>query len=142
VTLLLACLLAAAFMAGLSAFVGAVHYPLFARVGVEGWTAYHRAHGTRTTAVVAAPMAVHLATALVLAAAPPDGVGRGAAAAGAALAAGTWALTAIAAALHGRIGADLDPRALRALLAVHHARTALWSAHAILLAVMIDRAAG
>ena len=59
-TLLLAVLLATAFMAGLSWFISVVHYPLFALVGEAEWTAYHAAHSTRTTYVVLPPMAVEL----------------------------------------------------------------------------------
>lgn len=139
-TLLLACLLAAAYMAGLSWFVGAVHYPLFAGVGAEGWRDYHHRHSDRTTLVVLPAMVVELATAAWIAADPPAGVDRAAAVAGLALAAGTWVLTAFAARAHGRIGDPLDPLVHRSLLLVHHARTALWSAHALLLAVLVAQA--
>jgi hypothetical protein len=137
VTLLLVCFAAAAFMAGLSWFVGVVHYPLFAGVGADGWASYHRRHSDRTTIVVVVPMLVELVTAGLIALDPPGGVPGGAALAGLALAGATWLLTAEASRIHGTLGAGLDPRPHRRLLAVHHARSVLWSAHAVLVATMI-----
>ena len=141
-TLLLVCLVAASFMAGLSWFVGVVHYPLFPGVGAEGWGAYHRRHSDRTTLVVLPPMLAELVTAALIALGPPAGVDGSLALAGLALAASTWALTAPAALLHGRIGDPLDVRVHRSLLLVHHARTVCWSAHAVLVAVMAAQHAG
>lgn len=137
---LLVCLLAAAYMAGLSWFVGVVHYPLFAGVGEDGWASYHRRHSDRTTLVVLGPMVAELATAAWIVADPPSGIERAPAVAGLVLAAATWALTAVAAAQHRRLGGGLDPAVHRTLLRVHHARTALWSAHAVLAAVLVASA--
>jgi hypothetical protein len=140
VTVLLVCLVAAAYMAGLSWFVGVVHYPLFTGVGAAGWRTYHRRHSDRTTAVVLAPMVAELLTAAAIAVDPPRDVGAVPAAAGLALAAGTWALTACAARLHRRIGDPLDSAEHRSLLAVHHARTALWTTHTLLVAIIVSSA--
>jgi len=141
VTVLLVCLGAAAYMAGVGWFVGVVHYPLFPAVGPAGWGEYHARHSDRTTLVVVPAMVAELGTAAWIAVAPPAGVAAGLAVAGLAVAVATWGLTAAAARLHGRLGDPLDPRAHHALLAVHHARTALWTAHAVLVAVMVARAA-
>jgi hypothetical protein len=141
VSVLLVCLVAAAYMAGVSWFVGIVHYPLFAGVGAGDWRAYHRRHSDRTTAVVAVPMVVELLAAAALAVDRPPGVGAVTAAAGLAAATATWALTVQAARLHRRIGDSLDPGAHRSLLVLHHARTALWTAHAVLVAAMVAQAA-
>ena len=132
-TALIASLLAATYMAGLSWFVGSVHYPLFARVAGDGWAAYHEEHSARTTRVVVVPMVVELVAAAWLVAAPPSGVSAAAAAGGLALAVAAWALTGVAARLH----AGLRAEDLRALLAVHHVRTAVWSAHAALAAALL-----
>jgi hypothetical protein len=141
-TVLLVCLCSAAFMAGLSWFVGAVHYPLFAGVGPAGWAGYHRRHSARTAWVVLPPMTAELATSGWLVADRPAGVPATLVAVGLALAAGTWLLTAVAARAHGRLGRErLDAGVHRALLTVHHARTALWSAHAALVAVLVAQAA-
>lgn len=140
-TVLLVCFGAAAYMAGVGWFVGIVHYPLFPAVGAAGWSAYHARHSDRTTLVVVPAMVAELGAAAWIAVAPPAGVAAGLAVAGLALAVATWALTAAAARLHGRLGDPLDPAVHRPLLAVHHARTALWTAHAVLVAVMVARAA-
>ena len=132
-TALIASLLAAAFMAGLSWFVGAVHYPLFARVAGDGWPAYHAEHSARTARVVVVPMVVELGAAAWLVADPPARVSDTAAAAGLALAIAAWALTAVAARLHSTLTAD----DLTALLAVHHVRTGVWTAHAALAAALL-----
>jgi hypothetical protein len=141
VILLLVCLAAAAFMAGLSWFVGVVHYPLFTGVGSPSWSAYHRRHSDRTTLVVVVPMLVELVAATALAVDPPTGVSAGAAGGGMALAVATWTITARASLLHRRLGDPLDPDAHRSLLAAHHVRTALWSLHAVLTAAMVTQAA-
>jgi hypothetical protein len=141
VTVLLIGFGAAAHMAGVGWFVGVVHYPLFPAVGPAGWGAYHARHSDRTTIVVVPAMTAELVAAAAIAADRPAGVAPGLAFAGLALATATWGLTAVAARLHGGLGDPLDPRTHRALLAVHHARTALWTAHAVLGAVLIARAA-
>lgn len=140
-TVLLAALVSASFMAGVSWFVGVVHYPLFAGVGAAGWTDYHRRHSDRTTLVVVLPMVVELASAVWIAVALPAGVDAATAVAALAVAILTWVLTAAAARLHGGFGDGLDPRGHRVLLRVHHARTSLWTAHALLSAVMVAAAA-
>jgi hypothetical protein len=141
VILLLVCLAAAAFMAGLSWFVGVVHYPLFTGVGGSAWSAYHRRHSDRTTLVVVAPMLAELVAATAIAVDPPNGVSAGAATAGMALAMATWAITARASLLHRRLGDPLEADAHRSLLAAHHVRTALWSLHAVLAAAMVTQVA-
>lgn len=72
-TLALANLVLAAYMAGLIWFVGVVHYPLLARVGRAQWAVYERGHRVRTTFVVAPAMLAQVPVALLLLASPPDG---------------------------------------------------------------------
>ncbi len=140
-TLLLLVLLATAMMAGLSWFVSVVHYPLFAAVGPHEWAAYHAAHTRRTGWVVIAPMVVELAGSALVLLRRPDGVGPLAAAAGLALAAGAWGVTfACSVPDHGRLAAGYDRRTGRRLERFHHLRTALWSAHAVLLCGMVAAA--
>ena len=43
-------------LVGLIWFVQVVHYPLFARIGMEEFSRYHAAHTRATTRVVALPM--------------------------------------------------------------------------------------
>lgn len=67
--LALANLAVALFLTGLTWTVQVVHYPLFALVGTDGWTAYEASHRTRITVVVAAPMLAGVALAAWLLAA-------------------------------------------------------------------------
>ena len=123
-------------MAGVGWFVGVVHYALFPAVGPAGMGRLPRAPQRPDDIVVVPANGLPSLVDGGVRSRPP-GTGRRRVPASrvaglAALAAATWALTAAAARLHGRLGDPLDPRAHRALLAVHHARTALWTAHAVL----------
>jgi hypothetical protein len=55
---LLAHLAVTLFMLGVIWFVQVVHYPLFAKVGQEGFTLYSKAHSHLTGYVVGPPMLV------------------------------------------------------------------------------------
>ena len=68
-------LFATAAMVGLIWFVQVVHYPLFARVGPDGFTTYETEHQRRTSWVVGPFMAVEGVAALVVAATLRDEVG-------------------------------------------------------------------
>ncbi len=59
-------ILAMAAMTGLIWFVQVVHYPLFSKVGSDGWRSYHNSHTSLTTYVVAPLMLIELATAILL----------------------------------------------------------------------------
>jgi hypothetical protein len=141
-TLLLIVLVATAAMAGLSAFVSVVHYPLFALVGEPGWVAYHAAHSRRTTWVVVAPMVVELAGSALLVAHRPAGVGVVGALIGLALAAAAWTVTfACSVPDHGRLAGGYDRRVGLRLERFHHLRTLLWGAHVVLLCTLVAAAA-
>lgn len=126
------------FMLGLTWFVQVVHYPLFPRVGREQFAGYHERHSALTTWVVLPPMAVELTSSILLAVNPPSAES-GLALAGAALAGSIWVLTALAAApAHGRIGRDgLDAASLRSLLAISWVRTLAWTAHAVVVVLLL-----
>lgn len=135
-------LVATAAMVGLIWFVQVVHYPLFAAVGSEGFVAYELAHQTRTAWVVGPPMALEGVTALVLLLAPPDGVGRGLAVAGAALLAAVHASTVLLQVpAHARLGTAHDPAAVRRLVRTNWIRTIGWSARAVVAVAMLVSAA-
>lgn len=55
------------FMVGVIWFVQIVHYPLFQRVGKDGFGAYERQNTRKTGYVLALPMLTELATAIALA---------------------------------------------------------------------------
>lgn len=137
-TLPLTVLIAATLMAGLSWFISVVHYPLFALVGEDGWLAYHQAHTFRTTFVVLPPMVVELVGSGLVVLDRPDGVGSTAAFAGLALAAATWGVTfGLSVPDHDRLSRGWDPAVGRRLVVGHHVRTALWSAHVVLSALIV-----
>src|SRR5210317_2033416 len=54
------------YMMGVIWFVQVVHYPLFRNIGVVEFSSYAQRHTALTTWVVAPPMLVELATALLL----------------------------------------------------------------------------
>ena len=82
---LLAHLAATLFMVGVIWFVQVVHYPLFAKVGSEGFAPYSKTHSRLTSYVVGPPMLLEAATAIVLVFYSPEGVPFVAALAGLAL---------------------------------------------------------
>ncbi len=139
-TVLVLNLAAAAYMAGVSWLVSLVVYPAFALVGAAEWAAYHRAHRLRITPVVLPGMVVELATSAWLVVAPPDGldIDRTLAWLGLALAVGTWALTGLVAVPdHDRLERSRDLTVARRLTRRHHARTLLWSLHAVVAALLV-----
>jgi hypothetical protein len=137
---LLANAAATLYMVGLTWFVQVAHYPLFSSVGKAEFVAYHRRHSDRTTLVVLPPMLVELITSILLLFDPPAGE-RGMVIAGAALAVGTWLLTAAASAIHGRIGeAGLLPALDRRLAGVSWARTVVWTAHGVVVVALLGAA--
>lgn len=54
------------YMTGVIWFVQVVHYPLFAKVGIPGFSAYQKAHVERTGWVVGLPMLVELVCAVAV----------------------------------------------------------------------------
>src|SRR5215207_7665434 len=127
--LLLANAASTLFMVGLAWFVHVVHYPLFAEVADERFLGYHELHSRRTTWVVLPPMTVELLSSFALALDPP-GDSAALAVAGAALAAGTWALTGLGAVpAHRALGGGMSPSGLSRLLRADLARAIVWTAH-------------
>ncbi len=124
--LLLICAAATLFRTGVGWFVQLVHYPLFGSVGAREFGAYHAAHSRLTTRVVLPPMTVELLSSLALVFERPAGVSAGAAIAGAALAALTWATTALLQVPRHR---SLEPAGVPGLVASSWMRTAAWTAH-------------
>jgi len=119
-------------MVGLIWVVQLVHYPLFDRVAPDLWSTFHGDHSTRITWVLAVPMPLQLLTAVVLVAAPPEGVGRAllvVALAGVAVALLVTALVSVPA--HEALSGGYDADAHRRLVTTNWARTAAWSVAAV-----------
>jgi hypothetical protein len=137
---LLTCLASTLFMTGLIWFVQAVHYPLFDRVGAEAFGRYHADHCRLTTRVVLGPMALELATSLLLVARRPPGVAPALAWAGLAAAGVAWISTiGLQVPLHRRLATGFDPATHRALVATNVLRVAGWTAHAAVVLAMVAR---
>lgn len=125
-------------MTGLIWFVQVVHYPLFARVGADGFADYETAHAARTTWVVAPLMIAEAATALWLALARPPGVRAEAAWLGLGLVVVIWGSTAfLQVPRHSELAAGFSVEAHRALVATNWARTVAWSVRAGLAAWLL-----
>lgn len=133
--LLLAHAAATLALAGLVWFVQVVHYPLFARVPGEAFTAYELEHGRRTTWVVAPLMAVEALTAVALVLVEPGAL----TVIGVALVVGIWASTfLVQVPCHRVLSRGWDAAAHRRLVRTNWLRTVLWSARgAIALALLV-----
>ena len=131
--LLLAHLAATLFMVGLIWFIQVVHYPLFARVGEEGFTLYSEAHSRLTSYVVGPPMLLEAATALLLVFRRPDGVPLSLAIVGLALVATVWLSTALLQVpRHTALGSGFNSSQWRGLVGTNWIRTAAWSARGLI----------
>jgi hypothetical protein len=81
-------------MVGAIWFVRSVHYPLFDAVGERNFAAYAEAHSRLTAFVVAPPMLIELATAILLVVLRPAGIPVSVLWIGLGLAAVVWGSTA------------------------------------------------
>jgi hypothetical protein len=132
-------------MAGLIWFVQIVHYPLFASVIAGGFVEYERLHRLRTTIVVAPLMLIEAVCAALLAL--PGFTARrvdaAMAIAGVGLVVLVWVSTFfVQVPLHERLSRGADAALVRRLVRTNWARTALWTAHAVVSVLMLAQAAG
>jgi hypothetical protein len=130
------------FLAGVIWTIQVVHYPLFARVGPEGFAAAMVDHGRRITAVVVMPWALQGVTTAWLLARPPTGVPVALIWSAAVLAALPVAVT-LAASIpaHRDLSDGFDPVVHARLLATNWLRTVAWTAHAAVAVTILLRAA-
>ena len=141
--LLLAHLAATLFMVGVIWFVQLVHYPLFARVGEEGFPAYSEAHSRLTGYVVGPPMLLEAGTALLFVFRRPEGVPPSLAIAGLVLVAIVWLSTALLQVpRHTALGSGFDRSRWRGLVGTNWIRTAAWSARGLVVLWMAALAFG
>ena len=122
-------------MTGLIWFVQVVHYPLFARVGLQGFAAYEAEHATRTGWVVGPLMCLELGAAFLflLPRFRPPLVPGYQAAMGAVLVLVIWLSTAIIQVpLHSRLGAGYDAAVIAQLVATNWIRTIAWTIRSVL----------
>ncbi|MEZ4699343.1 MAG: hypothetical protein R2834_03350 [Rhodothermales bacterium] len=136
--LLLVNALATWFMFGVIAVIQIVHYPLFNRVGAEGFETYEREHAHRITWIVLLPMLIELGTSVAMVWQPPLEITRGFAWIGLALVGIIWASTAfLQVPMHTRLEAGFSDDAYRALVRTNWLRTAAWSIRAGMLAAAL-----
>jgi len=139
---LIAQVLASAWMCGLIWFVQVVHYPLFGLVTGDDAARYAAAHQRRTTWVVGPPMLVEMIAAAWILLAPPAHVPPWLAITGLVLVVLAWVSTAAwQIPFHVRLARDgHDIRAVSGLVRTNWARTALWSARALVAVWMLAAA--
>lgn len=130
-------------MTGLCLFVAVVHYPLFARVGREGWVEYERAHTARTTVVVAPVMLVELVTCGWVSWGLHSFVEAGMRGwwwGSVGLLVVCWGVTFLVnVPQHGRLARGWDGPTHRGLVAAHWVRTAAWCVRSVVLVWVVSR---
>jgi hypothetical protein len=127
-------------MIGIIWFVQVVHYPLFSRVGADGYPAYQAAHGRLTTFVVAPPMLLELGTGIWLAIRPPSYFPPALAWTGLALIIAIWLSTVfLQVPMHNRLERGFDAGAHRRLVLGNLVRTVAWTARGVIVLVVFAR---
>ncbi len=127
---------------GLIWFVQIVHYPLFARVGQDGFRRYASNHATRTTFVVAPLMLLEMATAAawLRPAWRPRFISGQEALWAFALLGVIWLSTALVQVpLHNRLQRGFTPLFAQRLVATNWVRTVAWSVRTAILLIWMYR---
>ena len=131
------------YMVGLIWFVQVVHYPLFASVGNLEFPSYEQRHTTLTTWVVAPPMMIEGASAVLLILFHPIGVPEWSVWSGLVLLGINWLSTAfIQVPCHESLSKGFEPVVHRRLVSTNWVRTAAWSLHGGLVLWMAWRSLG
>jgi hypothetical protein len=121
------------YMTGLIWFVQVVHYPLFAAVGRQAFSTYEQRHTSRTTWVVAPPMLVEAATAVLLFWLRPPGVSDWQLWTGVILVAAIWLSTALLQVPgHQALSNGFDAVVHHRLVSTNWIRTVAWSLRGLL----------
>ena len=140
---LLVHLAATLLMAGIIWFVQVVHYPLFRKVGPAAVVAHAAEPVRRTTRVVGPPLAVEGATGAILLLTRPAEVPATRVWVGFELPVLVWLSTVLLQVpRHRLLTGGFDPAVGGALVATNRLRTAGWTARAVLVLVMVERAMG
>lgn len=121
------------YMTGLIWFVQIVHYPLLGAIGDSEFPSYEQRHMSLTTWVVAPPMLVEAATAVLLFWFRPAGVSIWFVWAGIILLAGIWLSTAfLQVPCHETLAKGFDADVHRRLVFTNWIRTVAWSLRGLL----------
>lgn len=117
------------FMAGLIWFVQIVHYPLYPRIGKAEFPVFQKRHRVLANRMMPVPMAVELASAVLLFWYKPAGVSMNVVLSGAGLLFIIWLSTfGLQIPRHVRLESGYDEGAHRALVQTNWIRTIAWSA--------------
>lgn len=126
------------FLVGLIWTIQIVHYPLFERVGADGYAAYQTAHMSRITYVVAPVMLLELATAIYFAFVNYEPIDRRIFWFGLALVLLIWLSTMfVQSPIHGRLANAFETDLARKLVLTNWLRTILWTLRGALILWMI-----
>jgi hypothetical protein len=121
-------------MVGVIWFVQVIHYPLYDRVGRDGFARYERSHQNLTGWVVIPPMLLELLTTLAMLWSHPAGVEAWVAYLGLALLAVVWASTfLLQVPAHRRLADRFESAAYRRLVRTNWVRTVAWTLRGALL---------
>lgn len=140
-TVLLAHAAATWFMVGLIWTIQVVHYPLFSRVGPDGFAAYEAEHTRRMGWLLALPASLEVVTGALLVWVRPDIVPIWLVVGSGSLLFLIWLLTiSVQVPHHVRLSEGHDSRRIDALVASNRWRTLLWSLRGIGVAWMVGLA--
>jgi hypothetical protein len=125
-------------MVGVIWTVQLVHYPLFLAVGRDHWARYHARHVQTIGFIVGPLMTAELFSGALLAFRLPESLAPWAIWLNLALIVTVWASTAfLQMPLHQQLAKRFDSRAVRNLVATNWLRTAAWSAHGLLVVLLL-----
>ncbi|MEM1127274.1 MAG: hypothetical protein AAGI71_11535 [Bacteroidota bacterium] len=125
-------------MLGVILIVQVVHYPLFAKVGTDGFVAYERQHARLITFIVLPTMVIELATAVALAWFQPYGLPAWQVWSGLGLVGVIWVSTAfLQVPAHAALATGFDAAVHRRLVSTNWIRTVAWMARSVLALLML-----
>ncbi len=125
-------------MFGVILIVQVVHYPLFSKVGEDGFAAYQTAHMRQITYIVFPTMTIELLTALALVFWQPAMMPTWQVWLGLALVGVIWLSTAfLQVPLHDALRTGFDAAAHRRLVRTNWLRTLTWAARSVLVLAML-----
>lgn len=128
------------FLVGLIWTIQVVHYPLFAKVGLENVVAYQADHQWRITVIVLPTMLLELATAGLLVIMRPEPIPAWLAWLGAFLVVVVWASTFfLQVPQHSILDRGFDQTAHALLVSTNWVRTLAWTARGAVVLSMISR---
>ncbi len=137
---LLICLAATFYLTGLIWVIQLVHYPLFARIGLQEFNFYHNEHSNRIVIALSLPTLLAFVSAVLLVWLHPAAVPGWSIWLNLGLTFGFWVVTGLVQVpLHGRLGQNSSEaeKLIQALVKSNWWRTCIWTAQGLLLVWMM-----